>query len=224
MLSFWFSYRARQFFKTYNIGEALVKPLCLNRDKLPLCFFESWLNPRQVAVFVVLARLVFFIDKKHCPLLFVFLSVKSCVFWTFCFHLRGLYKKGKSDEDEVFDWLKQNHEHYLGYSALRNLVLWTRYRVMFLEIYEMNQSMRHTVSVWKISTRRCQRATGIRQPYTVTTSMTKNFNPTMSPHIGMHQSHSLTRFEKSPVRDNTFSDQCSFLGNYPPTPPLSQHY
>ena len=51
-----------------------------------------------------------------------------------------------------------------------------------------------------------------------------NFNPTMSPHIGMHQSHSLTRFEKSPVRDNTFSDQCSFLGNQPPTPPLSQHY
>ena len=93
-----------------------------------------------------------------------------------------------------------------------------------LKYTKRNQSMRHTVTVGKISTRKCQRATGIRQPYTVTTSMTKNFNPTMSPHIGMHQSHSLTRFEKSPVRDNTFSDQCSFLGNYPPTPPLGQQY
>ena len=69
------------------------------------------------------------------------------MFWTFCFHLRGLYKKDKGDEEEVFDWLKQNHEHCSGYSALRNLVLWTVYRVMFIEIYEINQFMRHTVSV-----------------------------------------------------------------------------
>ena len=65
----------------------------------------------------------------------------------------------------------------------------------------MDQFMRHTVSVWKISTWKCQRATGIRQPYTVTTSVTKNSIPTMSPHIGMHQSHSLTRFEKSPTQN-----------------------
>ena len=31
-----------------------------------------------------------------------------------------------------------------------NLVLWTRYRVMFLKIYEMNQSMRHTVVYEKL--------------------------------------------------------------------------
>ena len=140
------------------------------------------------------------LETLACSLLFVFLSVKSCVFWTFCFHLRGLYKKGKGDEEEVFNWLKQNHEHYSGYSALRNLVLWTVYRVMLIEIYEVNQFMRHTVRVCKISTWKCQSATGIRQPYTVTTSMTKNFNPAMSPHIVMHQSHSLTRFEKSPVQ------------------------
>lgn len=202
MLSFWFSYRARQFFKTYNIGEALVKPLCLNRDKLPLCFFESWLNPKRVAVFCCTGWNAFLYTQETlaCPLLFLFLSVKSCVFWTFCFHLRGLYKKGKGNEEEVFNWLQQNNGHYSGYSALRNLVVWTVYRVMFIEIYEINQFMRHTVSVWKISTWKCQRATGIRQPYTVTTSMTKNSNPTMSPHIGMHQSNSLTSFEKIPVQ------------------------
>ena len=146
--------------------------------------------------------MLFFIHRKHWLVHYSFFSCLSisCVFWTFCFHLRGLYKKGKGNEEEVFNWLKQNNRHYSGYSALRNLVLWTVYRVMFIEIYEINQFMRHTVSVWKISTWKCQRATGIRQPYTVTTSMTKNSNPTMSPHIGMHQSNSLTSFEKIPVQ------------------------
>lgn len=201
MLSFWFSYRARQFFKTYNIGEVLPKPfvkietnfhfVSLKADQIPkgCCILLYWLN-----------AFLYTQETLACPLLFLFLSVKSCVFWTFCFHLRGLYKKGKGNEEEVFNWLKQNNGHYSGYSALRNLVLWTVYRVMFIEIYEINQFMRHTVSVWKISTWKCRRATGIRQPYTVTTSMTKNSNPTMSPHIGMHQSNSLTSFEKIPVQ------------------------
>ena len=197
MLSFGFSYTARQFFKTYNIGEALVKPLCLNRDKLPLCFFESWLNAKRVAAFCC--------TGWNVSLYIANIGLSTTLCFSVCQILCVLdvllsSQRPVGDEEEVFDWLKQNNGHYSGYSALRNLVLWTVYRVMFIEIYEINQFMRHTVSVWKISTWKCQRATGIRQPYTVTTSMTKNSNPTMSPHIGMHQSNSLTSFEKIPVQ------------------------
>ena len=70
---------------------------------------------------------------------------------------------------------------------------------MFIEIYEMNQSMRHTVSVWKISTWKCQRATLYSDNF-----HDQNLQPNHeTPHWHVTLTYKLWKKSRPEVRNNT---------------------